>query len=174
MKNTTRKKKESFVVFEDWMKYSRFLNDAEFRQFINNILNYYKGIEPVLNTSNLQEVWQDIVDDLNVNIAKKQIKRDIMLKNAVSNPKLNIVPNIEPDTKTQYRDPISVPNIEPETSGMVDGRWDMGDDKMGDEKMMYEYMGEDDDGFPTIKLPVSQSSRRRSEEFDKIFEENWD
>jgi len=157
MKNTTRKKKESFVVFEDWMKYSRFLNDAEFRQFINNILNYYKGIEPVLNTSNLQEVWQDIVDDLNVNIAKKQIKRDIMLKNAVSNPKLNIVPNIEP-----------------ETSGMVDGRWDMGDDKMGDEKMMYEYMGEDDDGFPTIKLPVSQSSRRRSEEFDKIFEENWD
>jgi len=115
-----------------------------------------------------------IYSDLNVNIAKKQIKRDIMLKNAVSNPKLNIVPNIEPDTKTQYRDPISVPNIEPETSGMVDGRWDMGDDKMGDEKMMYEYMGEDDDGFPTIKLPVSQSSRRRSEEFDKIFEENWD
>jgi hypothetical protein len=130
MKNTTRKKKESFVVFEDWMKYSRFLNDAEFRQFINNILNYYKGIEPVLNTSNLQEVWQDIVDDLSVNIAKKQAKRDTMLKNALSNPKLSTISNTRPDIE-----PDISPNITPSTNGMVDGRCETGNDKMSDGKM---------------------------------------
>jgi hypothetical protein len=127
--NTTRKKKESFVVFEDWMKYSRFLNDAEFRQLMNNILNYYKGIEPVLNTSNLQEVWNDIIDDLSINVSKKQAKRDTMLRNSLSNPKLSIVPNTVPDIG---------PNIEsdttPNTNGMVDGRWVMLDGMMEEDE----------------------------------------
>ena len=113
-----RKKKESFVVFEDWMRYARCFNDAEFRQFMTNILNYYKGIEPILNTSNLQEVWNDIIDDLSINVSKKQAKRDTMLKNSLSNPKLNIRPDIGPDIS---------PNIIPNTGGMVDGRWDMED-----------------------------------------------
>ena len=78
--NTNRKKKESFVVFEDWMKYARCLNDHEFIQLMNNILNYYKNQEPVLNTPMLQEVWNDIIDDLSINVSKKQVKRDTMLK----------------------------------------------------------------------------------------------
>ena len=64
MKTAQRKQKESFVVFEDWMKYARCLNDVEFRQLMNNILNYYKNQEPVLNTPMLVEVWNDIIDDL--------------------------------------------------------------------------------------------------------------
>jgi hypothetical protein len=174
---TTRKKKESFVVFEDWMKYSRFLNDAEFRQLMNNILNYYKGIEPVLNTSNLQEVWNDIIDDLSINVSKKQAKRDTMMKNSLSNPKLNTVPNTKSDIKSNTRPDIGPDissNIIPETTGMVDGRCETGDDKTGDKKMVYEYMGEDDDDFPVVKVSVSQSSLRRSDAFEKVFDDNWD
>jgi hypothetical protein len=96
---------------------------------MNNILNYYKGIEPVLNTSNLQEVWNDIIDDLSINVSKKQAKRDTMLRNSLSNPKLSIVPNTVPDIG---------PNIEsdttPNTNGMVDGRWVMLDGMMEEDE----------------------------------------
>jgi hypothetical protein len=163
-KNITRKKKESFVVFEDWMRYARCFNDAEFRQFITNILNYYKGIEPVLNTPNLQEVWNDIIDDLSINVTKKQAKRDTMLRNAVSNPKLNTVLNIKPDIRPDIR-PDTRPDTEPDTepstilntAGMVDGRCETGDEKMNDEKMGDEkkqMMWDDDD---EILEPYSSS-----------------
>jgi len=98
---------------------------------MNNILNYYKGIEPILNTSNLQEVWNDIIDDLSINVSKKQAKRDTMLRNALSNPKLSIVPN----TKSNIGPDIS-PNTKPNTNGMVDGRWKMEDGEMEDEEMV--------------------------------------
>ena len=178
-KNITRKQKESFVVFEDWMKYSRFLNDAEFRQFMINILNYYKGIEPVLNTPNLQEVWNDIIDDLSINVTKKQAKRDTMLRNAVSNPKLNTVLNIKPDIRPDTRpdigsniEPEIEPEIVPETSGMVDGRWNMVDDKMGDEKMDDEKMS-DKKWSPVIhKGETAKHNKELTDDYNKWCEEN--
>ena len=124
MTSKTRKKKESFVVFEDWMRYARCLNDTEFRQLMTNILNYCKGQEPVLNTSMLQEVWNDIIDDLEINVNKKQAKRDTMLKNSLSNSKLSIVSNIKPDIGSDISS-----NIISSTGGMVDGICDMEDSR---------------------------------------------
>ena len=122
MTNKTRKKKESFVVFEDWLRYAKCLNDAEHRQLVTNLLNYYKGIEPILNTPNLQEVWSYIIDDLEINVSKKQAKRDIMLKNSLSNPKLNIRPDIRSDIG-----PDISSNTILNTGGMVDGICEMED-----------------------------------------------
>ena len=113
-----RTKKESIVVFEDWFKYARCLNDAEFRSLMSAILNYYKTQDQPKFTGMLLEVWDDIKEDLEINVAKKQAKRNTMLRNAKSNPKLNIVPDIGPDTGS---------NTEPNTTGMVDGRLDMVD-----------------------------------------------
>ena len=124
---TTRKKKESFVVFEDWMKYARCLNDAEFRQLFINVLNHYKGIAPTLNSTLLNEVWNDIIDDLNVNVAKKQAKRETMLANSKSNTKINPVSDTIPDIGSNIGSD-TIPN----TSGMVDGRCDMEDEMMED------------------------------------------
>ena len=137
MKTAQRKQKESFVVFEDWMKYARCLNDVEFRQLMNNILNYYKNQEPVLNTPMLVEVWNDIIDDLSVNVSKKQAKRDTMLRNSLSNPKLSIVSNTIPDIGSNIKS-----NIAPNTSGMVmvDVRCNMEDEMMKDEKWGNEEM----------------------------------
>ena len=132
---TQRKKKESFVVFEDWMRYARCLNDAEFRQLMTNILNYCKGQLPVLNTPMLQEVWNDIIEDLEINVDKKQAKRDTMVRNAKTNPKLNIVSNIKPDIEPDIKS-----NTAPNIAGMVDGRCDMVDEPMVDIKMDDEWM----------------------------------
>jgi hypothetical protein len=159
---TTRKKKESFVVFEDWMRYARCFNDAEFRQFMINILNYYKGIEPILNTSNLQEVWDDIIVDLEINVSKKQVKRDTMEENRKNNPKLNpklkAMLNTIPDTKPDIEPDISS-NITPDTNGMVDGRCEMNDGNMEDREMDDEWMIDNKTSDVNTMLRVSSSGR---------------
>jgi hypothetical protein len=159
---TQRKKKESFVVFEDWMRYARCFNDAEFRQFMINILNYYKGIEPILNTPNLQEVWNDIIVDLEINVSKKQVKRDTMEENRKNNPKLNpklkAMLNTIPDTKPDIGPDISS-NITPDTNGMVDGRCEMNDGNMGDREMDDEWMVDNKISDVNTMLRVSSSGR---------------
>ena len=125
-----KKKKESIVVFEDWFRYARCLNDTEFRVFMSAILNYYKTQEQPNFTGLLLEVWNDIIDDLEKNVSTRQAKRDTMLKNSKSNSKLNTKSNIVPDTGS---------NIEPNTLGMVDGRLDMEDKIMEDNKMMNKH-----------------------------------
>ena len=139
-----KKKKESIVVFEDWMKYARCLNDKEFRELISAIFEYYKTQEQPKFTGNQMEVWNDIIDDLQSNVSKKQAKRNTMLRNAKTNPKLNIVPNIGPDTGSNI-EPNIEPKIVPNTSGMVDGRWDMVDDGMDDGLMDDEPMVDEPD-----------------------------
>tara|TARA_R110000803_G_scaffold45840_3_gene96353 strand:- start:1074 stop:1601 length:528 start_codon:yes stop_codon:yes gene_type:complete len=136
-----KKRKESIVVFEDWFKYARCLNDTEFRQLITSVLEYYKTQTIPPFTGLLLDVWNDIFDDLEVNVSKKQAKRDTMLRNSKSNPKLNPVsnnvPDIGPDTK-----PNNEPKIEPKTAGMVmvDGGCEMVDDRLEreDDEMMDE------------------------------------
>jgi hypothetical protein len=163
---TTRKKKESFLVFEDWMRYARCFNDAEFRQFMINILNYYKGIEPILNTPNLQEVWNDIIDDLKINYNKKlgAKERGSNLKetNPKLNPKLkamlNTIPDTEPDTEPNIK-PDTELNTIPNTAGMVDGRCEMNDDKMGDKEMDDEWMIDNKISDVKTTLRVSSSGR---------------
>ena len=123
-----KNKKESIVVFEDWFRYARCLNDAEFREFMSAILNYYKTQEQPKFTGLMLDVWNDIVDDLETNVSKKQAKRDTMLRNAKTNPKLNIVPNIGPDIESNIESKIT-----PNTSGMVDGRLEIEDDEMIDD-----------------------------------------
>ncbi len=74
-------KKQSIVIFEDWIRYSRCLTDGEFRQLINLILDYYKGIEPTGLKGNLALVWNDIIDDLNGNLNKLKAKREVVANN---------------------------------------------------------------------------------------------
>jgi hypothetical protein len=128
------KKKESIVIFEDWFRYARCLSDAEFREFMSAILNYYKTQEYPKFTGLLKEVWDDIIDDLENNVSKRQAKRDTMLRNSKSNPKLNPVPDIRTDIGPDIKSSIR-PNTVFDTAGMVDGRLDMVDDKMEDNKM---------------------------------------
>jgi len=140
-----KNKKESIVVFEDWFRYARCLNDTEFRTFMNTILQYYKEPFTPDFTGLMLEVWNDIIDDLQSNVQKKQEARNRMKTNSKSNPKLNTVPDIGPDTKSNI-----VSNTTPETTGMVDGRWDIGDREMVDTNM-------------------TESQMRRLEMFDKVF-----
>ena len=167
---TQRKKKESFVVFEDWMRYARCLNDAEFRQLMTNILNYCKGQSPALNTPMLQEIWSDIIDDLEINVDKKQAKRDTMLRNAKTNPKLNIVSNIKPDIEPDIKS-----NTAPNIAGMVDGRCDMVDEPMVDIEMDDEWMidSKTSDVKTTLRVNSYISSSGRIQHphslVDKIF-----
>jgi hypothetical protein len=149
-----KNKKESIVIFEDWFRYARCLNDTEFRTFMNTILQYYKKPFDPKFTGLMLEVWNDIVDDLETNVNKRQAKRDTMLANSKTNPKLNTVPDIGPDTKSNIE-----PKTVPSTSGMVDGRLDMVDVKM------------DDDGFPMVDTPMSQSQMRKLEKFDMMFDD---
>lgn len=162
MKTAQRKKKESFVVFEDWMKYARCLNDVEFRQLMNNILNYYKNQEPVLNTPMLVEVWNDIIDDLEINVNKKQAKRDTMLRNSLSNPKLSIVSNTIPDIGSNIE-----PNTTPNIAGMVDGRWGMEDGLMEDEEWKNEEMNDE----PMVNVVGNNERSNTFDEdyFDQLF-----
>ena len=134
-----KRKKESIVVFEDWFKYARCLNDAEFREFMSAILHYYKTQEQPKFTGLMLEVWNDIIDDLESNVSTRQAKRDTMLRNAKTNPKLSIVPNIGPDTGSNIE-----PKIVPNTSGMVDGRWDMEDSRL-EKEMEMEILEKEDD-----------------------------
>ena len=120
-----KNKKESIVVFEDWFRYARCLNDAEFREFMTTILNYYKTQEQPKFTGLMLDVWNDIIDDLKNNISKKQAKRDTMLANSKTNPKLNTVPDIGPDTSSNI-----IPTSTPDTTGMEDGRCKMVDDRL--------------------------------------------
>ena len=133
-----KNKKESIVVFEDWFRYARCLNDTEFRTLMNAILQYYKEPFTPQFTGLMLEVWNDMIDDLQSNVQKKQAKRNTMLNNSRTNPKLSIVSNTKPDTRPDTRPDIGSdtkpniePNVAPETAGMVDGRLDMVNDEMG-------------------------------------------
>jgi hypothetical protein len=128
-----KKQKESIVIFEDWFRYARCLNDSEFRTFMNTILQYYKEPFTPQFTGLMLEVWNDIIDDLKSNVEKKQAKRNTMLSNSRTNPKLNTVPDIGPDT---------ILKIVPETAGMVDGRCEMGDDRWEINEKMVDGNGE--------------------------------
>ena len=121
-----KNKKESIVVFEDWFRYARCLNDNEFRTFMNTILQYYKEPFNPQFTGLMLEVWNDIVDDLKSNVDKKQAKRNTMLANSRTNPKLNTTPDIGSNIES---------NTAPNTSGMVDGRLDMVDGTMVDREI---------------------------------------
>jgi len=157
-----KKQKESIVIFEDWFRYARCLNDSEFRTFMNTILQYYKEPFTPQFTGLMLEVWNDIIDDLKSNVEKKQAKRNTMLGNSRTNPKLNIIPDTIPDTIPDIG-PDTILKIVPETAGMVDGRLDMVDDKMVDKKMLdIEFIiSQFDKGISTSSLieqyPHSQS-----------------
>lgn len=166
MQHAQRKKKESFVVFEDWMKYARCLNDVEFRQLMNNILNYYKNQEPILNTPMLVEVWNDIIDDLSVNVSKKQAKRDTMLRNSLSNPKLSIVSNTTPDIGSNIES-NTISNIAPNIAGMGDGRWGMEDGLMEDEEWENEEMN--DEPMVNVVGNDERSNMFDEEYFNQLF-----
>jgi hypothetical protein len=148
-----KKQKESIVIFEDWFRYARCLNDSEFRTFMNTILQYYKEPFTPQFTGLMLEVWNDIIDDLKSNRDKKQAKRNTMLSNSRTNPKLNTIPDIGSDTILSI-----MSNITPETTGMVDGRLDMVDNKMIDKGFIISQF---DKGISTSSLieqyPHSQS-----------------
>ena len=153
-----KKQKESIVIFEDWFRYARCLNDSEFRTFMNTILQYYKEPFTPQFTGLMLEVWNDIIDDLKSNRDKKQAKRNTMLSNSRTNPKLNTIPDIGSDTILNI-----MSNITPETAGMVDGRLDMVDNKMVNDKMIDKgfIVSQFDKGISTSSLieqyPHSQS-----------------
>ena len=138
-----KNKKESIVVFEDWFRYARCLNDAEFREFMSAILNYYKTQEQPKFTGLMFDVWNDIIDDLSNNVSKKQEQRERGNKMKENNPKLNpalrtmldTMPGTGPDTELSI-----VPNIALGTSGMGDGRCETGDDDMIDDDMIDDDM----------------------------------
>jgi hypothetical protein len=153
-----KKKKQSIVLFEDWIKYARCLTDNEFRQFVNAIFEYYEGILPEF-TDNLKLVWEDCIPDLEQNVEKLNKKRVTMKSNARTNPKLNITPETRPDIGPEIE-----PNIVPDSSGMVDGRWEMGDEgwEMEDKgcKIVDRKTGYDDRGNYVIEdtLRCNQNS----------------
>ena len=135
----TKTKKESIVIFEDWFRYARCLNDTEFRTFMSAILTYYKTQEQPNFEGLLAEVWNDIIEDLEDNVGKRQAKRDTMLRNAKSNPKLNINTNIRPDTRPDTRPDIgynTILNTLSDPGGMEDGN--MVDGIMEDEILNIE------------------------------------
>ena len=113
-------KKQSIVIFEDWIRYSRCLTDGEFRQLINLILDYYKGIEPTGLEGNLALVWNDIIDDLSGNLNKLKAKREVVANNRKKKANTNANTNVSTNTNT---------------TGMVDGRWEMVDGEMEDREM---------------------------------------
>jgi len=84
-----RNRKQSIVIFEDWVKYSRILTDSEFRELINSVFKYYQDqIDPQFE-GNLAIVWEDIINDIQVNLSKKQKKQENMIKALQSNSKVN-------------------------------------------------------------------------------------
>jgi hypothetical protein len=121
-------KKQSIVIFEDWIRYSRCLTDGEFRQLINLILDYYKGIEPTGLKGNLALVWNDIIDDLNGNLNKLKAKREVVANNRKKKTNTNANTNANTNVSTNT-------NTNTNTTGMVDGRWEMEDGEMEDREM---------------------------------------
>lgn len=145
-----KNKKESIVIFEDWFRYARCLNDSEFRTFMNAILQYYKDSSDPQFTGLMLEVWNDIFDDLGKNIQSRQNRRDTVEKNRQKNSKVNpllrttTTPTTIPTTIPTGRSTIS-PTTTPTTNGMVmvDGRWNMVDGKMVDRDMVDNEDGRD-------------------------------
>ena len=131
---------------------------------MNAILEYYKSQKLPEFSGMLQEVWDDIFEDLEINVSKRQAKRDTMLRNAKRNPKLNTTPNTTPDIG-----PDTEPNIVPNTSGMVDGRLEMGDVGL---KMDDREIG-DDKGTPTSLHPNSSISQSLRLAGVKSIDEYW-
>jgi hypothetical protein len=125
---------------------------------MNTILQYYKEPFTPQFTGLMLEVWNDIIDDLKSNRDKKQAKRNTMLSNSRTNPKLNTIPDIGSNTILNI-----ISNITPETTGMVDGRLDMVDNKMINDKMIDKgfIISQFDKGISTSSLieqyPHSQS-----------------
>jgi hypothetical protein len=160
-----KKKKQSIVLFEDWIKYARCLTDNEFRQFINAIFEYYEGVIPEF-TGNLKLVWNDCIPDLEQNVEKLNKKRVTMKSNARSNPKLNIIPEARPDIGPEIEPKIE-PNIIPDSNGMVDGRWEMGDEgcKIVDSETGYDDMG----NYVLKEKMMTKSQMDRLAKFDEIF-----
>ena len=141
-----RKKKESIVIFEDWIKYARCLNDNEFRQLVNYIFVYYQTQQPPEFEGMLMEVWNDILPDLEVNVNKLQNKREVVAINREKRKlKTNANTNVNTNANTNANTTPKINgNTTPKTTGMVDGRWDMVDGRlemedrnvaMGDEEM---------------------------------------
>jgi hypothetical protein len=135
-----KNKKESIVVFEDWFRYARCLNDAEFREFMSAILNYYKTQEQPKFNGLMLDVWNDIIDDLEKNIQSRQNRRDAVEKNRQKNSKVNklLTPKPTPTNVPTGRPTISstiIPTSTPDTNGMVmvDGRLEMEDNEMEDD-----------------------------------------
>ena len=134
-----KKQKESIVIFEDWFRYARCLNDSEFRTFMNTILQYYKEPFTPQFTGLMLEVWNDIIDDLEKNIQSRQNRRDTIEKNRQKNSKVN--PLLRPTTMPTGRptiNPTTNPTSTPDTNGMVmvDGRLNMVDNKMVNDGMI--------------------------------------
>ena len=166
----TRKKKESFVVFEDWIRYSRHLTDKEFRQLINNILLYYKNQQPILDTPDLLVVWSEIIDDLDLNLSKKKTQQENGKNMWNNNPRNK---NTSTDTGTDTitgtstgtgTDTGTGTNTDTSTRGMVDGRCDMVDEMMEDGEMEN---GNDGIGFGKMKIILSFGEMEMNGELKK-------
>jgi hypothetical protein len=64
--------KKRFLFYTSWKKNIDIMDDVELRRFINNLINYTDGNQIELNTKIDTIVWNDAVELLNHNEAKRQ------------------------------------------------------------------------------------------------------
>lgn len=164
-----KQKKESIVIFEDWIKYARCLNDNEFRQMISAVFEYHKTQTMPKFEGLLLEVWNDIIDDVQENYTKREAQRERASKARRKNPKHQV--NTEPNTKSNTilgTESKTESKTNPNTIGMVDGdgRLEMGDRRleikdvaMGDEEMEIRRLIDEGYTFETLQqmFPHTQS-----------------
>jgi hypothetical protein len=91
-----RKRKQSIVVFEDWVKYSKFLTGDEFKELILSIFKYYDDQMDPQFEGNLAIVWENIIDDIQVNLSHKSKRQENIAKARKTSPIAN--PNIKSQT----------------------------------------------------------------------------
>ena len=84
------KNKESIVLYQDWVTLTEMMNESDCRQFYRNLFLFAQGEEPVLNTPALKYAWDIVGIEMAKNKQKKELKREIMKRNASTNPKLKV------------------------------------------------------------------------------------
>ena len=66
------------------------MNESDCRQFYRNLFLFAQGEELVLNTPALKHAWEIVGSEMIKNKQKKELKREIMKRNASTNPKLKV------------------------------------------------------------------------------------
>jgi len=166
-------KKQSVIIYEDWITTMNFLTKEEILEFMSISLKIMNGEEYEVKNANTNLLLQIAIDTLETNKTNREIRKETLAKNREKNPKVNkdlptSIPTSIPTSRPTSK-PTTIPTTIPTSSmgEMGDGGCEMGDGGCGMNDVNGE-MGMDDDWVNEIREIIKEKNKPIPEKPKKI------